>query len=152
MCLSPNAARPWAVALRVLLLAGCAMSAVSPFGCGPSDGIKRVVISGKVSYQGQPVTDGLIVFVPAKGTKGPTASATIRDGTYTVVAAGGVPTGTHCVEIQAYRPVAAPPNRPASRQDMAAKQQYLPEQYNRQSTLEATVDAKGGNTQDFDLK
>ena len=111
-----------------------------------------MIVSGKVWYHGQPVPDGLIVFVPAKGTKGPTASATIKDGDYKVVAAGGVPTGTHGVEIQAYRSVAAFPNRPPSMQDMPAKQQYLPEQYNRESPLEVSIDGEEKQTRDFDLK
>jgi hypothetical protein len=147
-----GSARPRADALRALLLVGCALSIVSPIGCGPPGGIKRVVVSGRVSYQGQPVADGTVTFMPIKGTKGPAASATIEDGVYKVSVGGGVPAGVQRVEIQAFHPAATIPNRPPSLQDLPAKQQYLPSQYNRQSTLEVTVSEQTVQTRDFDLK
>lgn len=118
-------------------------------GCKPE--LQRVIVSGKVTYQGQPVADGSILLVPVKGTKGPQAGAQITDGLYRVTAGGGVPMGTHHVEIRAYRP-ASGAKRPAPLQDRQGKQQYLPEEYNDKSTLEATVDRGGEQTQDFDLK
>lgn len=163
MWLSGNAARPTpvergsfargrAIALRTLVLAGCTLSLILPVGCGSSSGIKRVVVSGKVSYQRQPVADGTVMFVPIQGTRGPTASATIEGGVYKVTAGGGVPVGIQRVEIQAYQPVANAPRRAPSLQDIPAKQQYLPEQYNRQSTLEATITEQAVQTLNFDLK
>ncbi len=124
-------------------------------GCGHGSEIPRASVSGKVSYQGQPIADGTIRFVPIKGTKGPVAGAEIKDGVYQVVVAGGVPLGTHRVEIQAFQTLAqdsSQPRRPGRIGDLPAKRQYLPTQYNRQSTLEATIDSKGEKIQDFDLK
>ena len=43
-------------------------------GCGKK-GLERAVISGRVSYQGEPVQRGLLRFVPIEGTKGPPAGA-----------------------------------------------------------------------------
>ena len=51
-------------------------------GCGDS-GLDKAVVSGKVSYQGEPVQDGLLRFVPIEDTKGPASGAVIRDGVYT---------------------------------------------------------------------
>ena len=133
--------------IRGILLLGLGLL----LGCGHGSEIQRVIVAGKVSYQGQPIADGSILFVPARGTKGPQAGAQIADGAYRVTAGGGVPVGMHRVEIQAYR-AATGTNRPAPLQDRQGKQQYLPEQYNYKSTLEATIDSTGEQTRDFDLK
>jgi hypothetical protein len=123
-------------------------------GCGHSSDLQRIVVSGKITYQGKPLRDGLISFVPIKGTKGPTASATITDGAYSVSAAGGVPAGDQRVEIQAFRPLPAnnSPNRPPLLLGGEPREQYLPARCNAKSTLETTIEAKGSQTRDFDLK
>jgi hypothetical protein len=138
------------MAIRVLLLV---VLGLLP-GCWRSSDLDRAVVSGKVSYQGKPVPEGMIAFVPIKDTKGPTASAIIKDGGYEVVAAGGVPLGTHRVEVQAFRalPANRRPNRPPALQDREPREQYLPEKYNRQSTMEVTIASDKGHVQDFDLK
>ena len=64
-------------------------------GCGRSSSLEKAIVSGKVTYQGRPVDQGMIRFVPTKETKGPAAAAMIVQGEYTVKAAGGVPVGTH---------------------------------------------------------
>jgi hypothetical protein len=134
--------------LRWLLLMGLPLLV----GCGRGSELQREAVSGTVTYQGKPIPDGAITFVPLKGTQGPGAGALIRDGKYTVVAGGGVPVGTYRVEMQALREVVRPQKRPGPQLDMAPKEPYLPEQYNTKSTMEVTIDAKGGQTQNFDLK
>ena len=49
-------------------------------GCGESS----YRVSGKVSFKGQPISEGRIFFIPdsAKGNKGQTGSAEIKDGQY----------------------------------------------------------------------
>jgi hypothetical protein len=121
-------------------------------GCGRGSQIQRAIVSGKVLYQGQPIADGSILFVPTMGTRGPQAGAQIADGAFRVTAGGGVPVGTHRVKIQAYRRAPSANTRPAALQDRQGKQQYLPEQYNRQSMLEVTVEGTGGQIRNFDLK
>ena len=112
---------------RWILLVGLGLL----LGCGRGSGLDRVTVSGKVSYRGKPVPDGMIAFVPIKDTRGPTSSAIIKDGDYQVVAAGGVPLGTHRVEIQAFRPLAKRPERPQGLLRHEGREQYLPEKYNR---------------------
>ncbi len=121
-------------------------------GCGRGSEIPRATVSGKVTFQGQPIADGTIQFIPAKGTKGPAASAAIKDGDYKVVVGGGVPVGTLRVEIQGFEPVAGSPNRPPAMANLQPKKQYVPAQYNRQSKMEVTVEDKGEQIQNFDLK
>ncbi len=133
--------------VRWLLLMGL----VVLVGCGDGSELQRETVSGTVKYQGQPVPDGSITFVPLNDTKGPGAGAIIKNGQYTVTAGGGVPVGTYRVEIQALREVARP-KRPGPQLDMVPKETYLPEKFNRQSTMEVTITAKEGHVQDFDLK
>jgi hypothetical protein len=123
-------------------------------GCGRGSNIERVIISGTVSFQDKPVPDGMIAFVPVKATKGPTSSAIIKGGRYKVDAIGGVPLGTHRVEIQAFRPLSANrrPNRLPHLEDREPREQYLPDKFNRQSTLEVTIEAKGEPIKNFNLK
>ena len=122
-------------------------------GCGDS-GLDKVIVSGKVSYQGEPVQDGLLRFVPVEGTKGPASGAVIRDGAYTAKAIGGVPLGKLRVEIRAFRKPANAPRREGP--DLAfrpeARKQYLPPKYNLQSELTVTLDSTGQQTRDFDLQ
>jgi hypothetical protein len=89
----------------------CVVVVAMTGGCGPS-GLERAVLSGTVTYQGQPVKEGLIRFIPIKGTEGPSWGAHIIDGRYKAAGKGGVPVGTHKVEILAYR-TKPQPARPA---------------------------------------
>jgi hypothetical protein len=131
----------------VLLAMGLAL------GCGRGPDIQRAIVSGKVSYRGQPIAKGSIRFVPVKGTQGPQAGAEIKDGVYRVDASGGVPVGTLKVEVQAFRQMATHPNGSSPlRGHGGGLQQYLPDQYNRQSSLEVHVEGTGEQTRDFDLK
>jgi hypothetical protein len=79
-------------------------------GCAPSDGYRLGRVSGKVTFQGQPVTAGFITFMPdrAKQTIGPLAMSKIaEDGTYamsTKVADDGAVVGHHQVAIMGIDP------------------------------------------------
>jgi len=130
-------------------------------GCGSDSGLKEATVNGQVTYQGQPIEEGEIRFVPIKGTKGPASLGTINQGQYTITARGGVPVGSHRVEIVAYRPI--PGAKPYTEEQADGqwdirpgdlpKEQFLPEQYNRKSTLEVTIEPDSGRvTQDFDLR
>jgi hypothetical protein len=121
-------------------------------GCG-KQGLDRAVISGSVSYQGEPVQRGQLRFVPIEGTKGPPAGATIEAGSYTVKALGGVPIGTARVEIKAYRDIGPAPDlqSPAGAMGVRPGKQFLPPKYNKQSELQATIEG-GEQTIDFELE
>jgi len=72
----------WALVLGLLtaVVAGC--------GCG--DGRERVVLSGGVTYQGEPVVEGSILFAPCDGTVGPSRAAKIAAGHYRPTASEAV--------------------------------------------------------------
>jgi len=61
------------LALGLLLLVGCSKSE-----------FERHALSGKVTFKGQPVTSGFIVFEPdaTKGNKGPQGYSSIVHGSY----------------------------------------------------------------------
>ena len=71
-------------------------------GCG-KDGMELHDVSGSVTFQGQPVPAGTVMFQPdaSKGVSGPAGLAIIRDGKYDTSAEGGkgVVGGSHLVRI-----------------------------------------------------
>ena len=91
----------------VVLALACGLAA----GCG-GDNTHRV--SGKVTFNGQPVPAGKIYFTPdaAKGNTGPTGYADIKDGAFDTAAAGGrgAVGGPTVVAIEGFDPSA--PGKP----------------------------------------
>ncbi len=79
-----------------------------PDGCGDR-GPQRVIVSGRVTYNGKPISSGVILFVPLPSCPVPSAAAEITDGKYRVDARGGVPVGTHKIKIEGYRKPANAP-------------------------------------------
>ena len=114
-------------------------------GCGRTDrGPERVIVSGTVTYNGKAIANGVIRFVPAASSLVPTSGAKIEDGKYNADGHGGVPVGTHRIQIEAYRTVPIPAKAGVRLPpDIAAleglPQQYLPKKYNTASELEITL-------------
>ncbi|MDZ7615993.1 MAG: hypothetical protein U1E05_03250 [Patescibacteria group bacterium] len=138
-----------------LCLACIAAAVVMGCGRGSSD---RVVVTGMVTYRGEPLPSGRIHFAPAEGTKAPQSGAEIVDGKYTVDANGGVPHGTHKIRITAQRVdpkyAGIGDSVPSDFQDVGGPpmQQYLPEKYNVRTELEITIQPGTGRiTKAFDL-
>jgi hypothetical protein len=73
-------------------------------GCG-TDGPARYDLSGTVTYQGQPVAGGEVIFTPdaAKGNTGPGSFATIKEGRYATYPGKGVIGGPHSITIIGYK-------------------------------------------------
>lgn len=127
---------------------------VAAIGCskGAAD---RTIVSGAVTYQGQPVAAGRILFLPTAGDGAFSCGAEIADGRYEASAKGGVPAGTFAVKIFAYRDSSSP----ASKAEVVGvstdqpQEQYLPAKYNEKSELTLTVNPNQKQiTQDFDLR
>lgn len=131
----------------LVLLVGFTLTAGSLVGCGRS-GPQRVVVSGAVTYDGKPIADGRINFMPTGQSAVPMSGAVIHNGRYRVDAKGGVPVGTHTVRIEAYGGSPAPGQvlKPG------ARTQYLPRKFNADSQLEITVEPGTGELiKDFEL-
>ena len=143
----------WAVRIARVAVASFAAAAG---GCG-SDGPQRMPVVGKVTYRGEPVKMGEIRFLPIKDTKTPMWGASIVDGQFVADGKGGVPVGTHRVEILGWR---AKPGASRSATNLppglnsrkTPQQQYLPAKYNSQSELEISIEPGSGKVvRDFAL-
>jgi hypothetical protein len=69
-------------------------------GCD-QQGVDRYDLAGKVTFRGQPVPKGYLIFAPdrEKGNSGPGAKAGIADGNYETMAGMGTVGGPHVVTI-----------------------------------------------------
>lgn len=90
--------------LPAALLLGAAALCLS--GCGGgNDGPNRFDISGKATFNGQPIAVGKIIFEPdaAKGNNGPQGFADIVNGEFDTKKTGkGTVGGPHTIRIQGY--------------------------------------------------
>lgn len=127
---------------------GVVIVAIHFVGCGQSDGLTRVVVTGNVRLNGSPVARGQIRFIPQVGTAGPVTIQEIRDGEYSCQRSGGVPVGEHRVEILAWDPTVPFPTGPGQ----ATPQQLAPKKYNVDSELVVNLDDSSNPVvKDFDL-
>ncbi|UUO08665.1 hypothetical protein M4951_10180 [Blastopirellula sp. J2-11] len=126
--------------VAAMLLAGCG---------GVQSGPERVIVSGKVTYQGAPIENGDILFTPAAGSSNPASGAIIENGNYLANNKGGVPIGKFLVKISGFRPS----GQPVPEGDIQPMDQYIPAKYNDRTSLEIeiTKDAEG-TQQNFDLE
>lgn len=116
----------------------------------------RVVVSGTVTYQGQPVHRGEIRFIPTKGSTGPVCTADIVAGKYQAGFRGGVIVGTARVELFAFRADSPSAGHPTAEEIVGGSliaerlgEQYLPAKYNTQSELETTIPRQRDVCRDF---
>jgi hypothetical protein len=112
-------------------------------GCGTSEG--GVQLSGAVTFQGQPVPTGEIVFTPTSGDQ-PSAAGKIEQGKFRCQ----VPTGPSIVRITAYREVPGKFDTSNPGETNPVIEMYIPPKYNSASQLEVTVDGSNPAV-DFDL-
>lgn len=133
-----------------LTLAGIAAAGCQSHNSGPA----RLGLTGAVSFQGQKLPEGDIVFMPDKGHQGPTSGGKIVNGKYGIKDNQGVVPGPHRVEITSWQKTgqqipAGSPFPPGTMVDEIA--QVIPARYNADSEL--TVDPQPGKASfDFDLQ
>ncbi|MDA0658606.1 MAG: hypothetical protein O2931_02060 [Planctomycetota bacterium] len=110
-------------------------SLVSWVGCGDA-GQGRVVLSGKLSYRGEPLDVGEIRFIPEPGTNAPLTLVPFRGGSYDTSFENGVPLGKYRVEITARRTNAAAAPKMVNGDEIPVPvEDVLPEKYNSKSEL-----------------
>lgn len=136
--------------MRVLRY-GCAVAAfvaaVALVGCSGDDGTADV--SGTVSYDGKPVDDGAITFLPAGG-KGGTAGGVIKGGKYT---ATKVPVGNSKVVISGSKVVGKKKMYPTpDSPEMPVTAELLPAKYSDSLKTELSYEVKAGpNEKNWEL-
>ena len=72
-------------------------------GCG-GDGLNRASVSGTVTLDGAPITDGYVTFTSEPGTSCPTVAGVIKDGSYTIPVKNGPVPGNYTVTVSASAP------------------------------------------------
>jgi hypothetical protein len=115
-----------------LLLAGVV-------GCAGQNSPELASVTGKVTMNGQPLQDAIVVFEPQSGR--PSTGRTEADGTfflyYSESLKGAVP-GQHTVRI--------------SKMEAEAGAELIAAKYHTGSTMSETVSKDGENNFQFDLK
>ena len=117
-------------------------------------------VSGQVSFNGVPVEEGTVTFLPIQGTQRGNVTAAITQGVYVTPPDAGVGVGSYRVEIDAFRKtgrtvrdLASPDRRLAEPPLIEERVMYLPPKFNTQSELSVEVsDAADVAKLDFDLR
>jgi hypothetical protein len=134
----------WGIgAILLLVLAGCGGRGDSPVS----------PVSGKVSFRGQPLTQGTIVFTPdsARGTNGAPVWADLSgDGGYQLKTGNieGIASGWYRITVAAVEPPAM-----ASGQSFTVPRSLLPDKYRdpELSGLKCEIKPGRANTVNFNL-
>lgn len=132
-------------ALLLMCFAGCG---------GSSDGPPRVPVEGEVTFHGQPVEKGSILFIPTGGTSGPRTGTAIESGRYALAGDRGPVIGTLRVEIRADRDFGYDITEPTETVKHIGEpfpDNEIPTEYNDESILMVTTSETGDNTFHFHL-
>lgn len=140
--------------MKALLLISSVFLGLTFAGCGSTEsGPERVIVTGNVTFDGKPVSQGEIWFIPAAGREAPQAGAIIKEGQYRVENKGGVPIGVCQVKITADRPKEDVKIVADGGPEEIPTTQYLPARFNDKTEL--TIDIQSSSEpvkKDFDLK
>lgn len=118
------------------------LATVLVVGCGGEDPFGE--LSGTVSYDGKPINDGAITFIPDNG---PTAGCVIKDGRYVAkVALGPTKVKISGSNLVGHKKVYDTPDSPV----MPVMAEVVPAKYNQATELRYDVQP-GKQTKDFDL-
>ncbi len=120
-------------------------------GCGSSDGLNRQPVSGTVTFDGQPISTGAILFEPATQESGTAVGAIIRKGSFAIPTKEGPVPGRYRVRIYASSGVQAPPAKGQTDRFPRPMVDALPARYNSQTELIADVRARRTNRLSFSL-
>jgi hypothetical protein len=113
----------------------------------------RTAVSGTVTFDGQPLTAGQIVFEPTSG--GRLGIAQISNGAYNMPAIQGPTAGKYVVRITANRASGRKIKAGGGRDTQALvdqNEQFIPAKYNNESELTAEVTNERSIVRDFALK
>src|SRR5688572_30232243 len=134
----------------VFVFVACGLIGVC--GCGPA-GPQRAEVRGTVKFNGEPIEEGVIRFLPVEGTTGPDAGVAIKNGSYHLPRDTGPLVGKARVELRAFKASGKKvqdPTKPAGTFTYARVQIFPPE-YSDKSTLIKEIKA-GENEIDFDVR
>lgn len=119
---------------------------------GCSDGEQRIIVTGKVTFDGQPIDNGIVLFIPEDETdsqKRPKVGTQIVDGKYAFEPDRGPMPGKYKVAITWEKKTGRkiPTGDVVDRDET---EQVLPKKYNDETTIRVTV-SRRDNKHDFAL-
>jgi hypothetical protein len=126
-----------------LFLGPLALSLI--IGCGSG----QTSVEGDVTYDGQPIGLGRIVFLP-EDSEAVKRGGRFEGGHYKLLPPEGPPPGKHRVEIHWLKPTGKK-YRNEFKEEFDVTEEGLPDKYHKDSTLTATI-KPGKNTVDFRLE
>lgn len=118
----------------------CLLSALA-VGCGGPRGPKTYDVSGNVTFDGQPIKKGYIIFQPTSA-EDRAAGGEIVDGRYNLKAQPG----EKKVEIRGSRP-----SGKKGTKDDDLEENYIPENYNAKTELKAEVTTSSAENKNLDF-
>jgi hypothetical protein len=127
----------WVVAFNV---AGCADS-----------GSKRYAVSGVVKWQGKPLDQGVITFLPEDSSVGSGGGDMIQNGQYSIPAKQGLLAGRYKVTIASADPRNKAPDPDSPPGYLPVPKDRIQAKYNTQTTLTADVKPQRQNTFNFEV-
>jgi len=89
--------------MRVVSLLLFALS-LTLVGCGESDGLRRVAVTGSVTRDGAALVSGSVAILPAEGHSGPGANGAVEAGEFEFDSSSGPTSGPHVVVIRSMIP------------------------------------------------
>jgi hypothetical protein len=136
---------------HLLTLAGC-LVLWGLAGCGgPKDELNRQGVTGKVTFNGQPLKTGTVEFSPQGSGATTGGGATVTDGEFSIAAERGLPPGTYLVRISSAGETAEPAEALPGESNVVAKE-LIPASWNTESTHTVTVKDGEENAFTFDVK
>jgi len=120
-------------------------------GCGKS-GPVRAPIQGKITFGGQPLAKGRILFTPIAPNQGPATSAMVAAGEYSIPQNEGPVVGKNRVEVEADLNLGFALDDEAAFAKRGGKPlppNPIPPQFNRESQL--VVEVKRGEENTYDV-
>jgi hypothetical protein len=121
-------------------------------GCGGKPALPRGAVQGQVTVAGQPLAAGRILFIPIAPTTGPTVSAPVINGRYTLTQEQGPIAGDQRVEVEAELNLGFAFDDElafAQRGGQPLPPNPIPPEFNRQSKLTTRITESSPNT--FDI-
>jgi hypothetical protein len=133
----------WWIAGLCVTLAGCG---------GPEyTGAERYALSGKVTYDGEPIDLGSIAFLPAGGGDQRVSGGEIVNGAYSIDEPRGANAGTYRIQIRWQKKTGRQVRDPGGGEMVDERVEGLPAKFHDDSEL--TVDVSPAQTTfDFHLK
>lgn len=120
-------------------------------GCGNSSGLDLAPVTGTVTYQGERLAKGNVVFTPAQGTTGPIAVGVISpDGTFAMRSGEheGAVVGSHHVTVHCRRDLT---EAEVKARVLIVPDSLIPEKYSKQDQSPLNYDVVAGEDNVYDI-